>query len=165
MSNVPTITMASGMRGAAATGRRKLGGLLIGLAMAVAVVAPAAGQAPSATGPYASLSIVAPGNEQTVHDNSATVQVEVRLEPALQVRDGHRLQITLDGQTVGTFDHVGTHTVRNVERGSHTLAVMVIDQAGSELIASPGVVFHMWQASALAPQRKQKPAPPPKKSN
>lgn len=102
-------------------------------------------------GTYTAVSIVAPANEETVHDNTGSVPVQVSIEPPLQLRHGHRLRITLDGQPVATLQS-NTHTLTNVDRGTHVLGVAVIDGEGRELITSTSVTFHMWRASALFPR-------------
>jgi hypothetical protein len=108
---------------------------------------------------YATLSIIAPANEETVHDNLGTVQVRVSIEPPLQTHAGHRLRIVLDGQPIAELSSAQPHTLRDVERGTHVLSATVIDRADAELIASESVTFHMWRASLLFPQRPHRPAP------
>ena len=111
---------------------------------------------------YTALSIVAPANEETIHDNSGTVNVEVSIEPELQVRQGHQLRISLDGVPVATLPAVQRYALLDVERGTHVLSAAVIDRDGGELISSTSVTFYMWQASQLFPQRPDRPRGAPR---
>lgn len=105
-------------------------------------------------GGYASLQILRPHQDETIHDNNGRVPVALHLVPALQTAQGHRIQILLDGRPYGS-DRAGTQfTLDNVDRGTHTLQAMVVDRAGDKLIASDSVTFHLWRASRLFPGRR-----------
>lgn len=109
-------------------------------------------QAASATS-YSVPRIVVPKNADTIHDNSGAVPVEVALQPALNVKAGHRLRVVLD-DTVQPGAYTATRfTLQQVDRGTHSLRVVVTDEAGKELARSEPIEFYMWQASRLFRQR------------
>ena len=99
---------------------------------------------------YAKVSILSPGQDETVRDNTGSVPLAVELEPALQ--DGHRIAVLLDDRTV--FDQLTTSEViiSNVERGTHSLKVRVLNASGAQQAESPEVTFHMHRASVLQPR-------------
>ncbi|RPI45793.1 MAG: hypothetical protein EHM59_09180 [Betaproteobacteria bacterium] len=105
-------------------------------------------QTPAQSPPYTSISIVAPTDEETVHDNSGTVNVRIAVEPALQRGRGDRVRLSLDGSPLATLES-DTFTLTDVDRGAHVLSAAVIDAEGREIVVSPGVTFHMWRASVL----------------
>jgi hypothetical protein len=43
-----------------------------------------------------------------------------------------------------------------IDRGEHTLVAEAVDRDGEPLIASPPVIFNVWRASRLFPNRKQR---------
>jgi hypothetical protein len=122
---------------------------LLAAALAGAAVSlPGLAQAP---GGYASVAIVQPANEETVHDNEGNVSVQVAVSPRLA--PGDRIVLLLDGRPVSQQPGT-TLALSGVERGTHTLQAQVVDTNGATLAASQLVTFHMWQASRLFPSRK-----------
>ncbi len=106
---------------------------------------------------YARLRLISPAPDETMHDNTGRLPVQVDLQPSLRSEQGHRLRARLDGVVLGGT-WVETHfTLQPIERGSHTLQVLVTDAEGRLLIASDPVTFNMWQASRLFPARRAAP--------
>lgn len=102
---------------------------------------------------YRNVEIWKPGNDNTL-PNTDQVDVAVRVEPALQV--GHRLALYLDGALVQGFPQQGMeYSLTNVERGSHSLQLLVVDSQGRQVISSAAVQFHVTQPSVLNPNRPQ----------
>lgn len=98
--------------------------------------------------------IVRPKNAETIHDNTGAVLVEVSLRPALAVRAGHRLRVLLD-DAMRPEEWTAAHfSLQEVDRGTHTLQVIVVDGDGNRLAVSAPVEFHMWRASRLFPARR-----------
>ena len=102
---------------------------------------------------YEALSIVAPLQDATVHDNQGRVDVAVRVSPPLRTAAGDRIALLLDGSVVANT--AGTSArLANVDRGTHTLQAQVTAADGTVLLASAEIRFHMWRASRLFPNRK-----------
>jgi hypothetical protein len=95
---------------------------------------------------YNALNVSSPNNNDTVRDNSGTVVVKVDLSPALDVQAGHKLVALLDGKSV-TSTQAGDITLQNVDRGSHTVAVRVVDGSGRTLKESRAITFHLQRPS------------------
>ena len=101
---------------------------------------------------YSRLEIVSPENDSVIQGNNVTVSVA--LEPPLNLRTGHYLELRLDGNEAASGSGL-QFTLSNLERGTHTLDMAVVDQSGNRLIISPPVSFTIYQQSVPKP----KPAP------
>ncbi|MEX2475475.1 DUF4124 domain-containing protein [Marinobacter sp.] len=93
---------------------------------------------------YDSVSILSPDNDEAFHSGSGDVAFRVTSEPTLQ--DGHRYEVTLDGQPVGQTES-DTVTVRNVFRGSHDAGVNIVDQNGVQVKSGDTISFTVHRPS------------------
>lgn len=108
----------------------------------------------------ASIRITSPANEETIHDNSGNVSIELQAD----LGGKQRVRLLLDGKPTMPDGVRTSINLQGIERGEHTLEAMVLDEDGSTAAASGPVTFFMWQASTNLPPRNPKPAPsPPKK--
>jgi len=73
---------------------------------------------------YKSLSIISPANDTAFNTGSGNVQVIVQSEPQLRKRDSFVLE--LDGTVVST-QRERTFNIKNVDRGTHTLSIKIIN--------------------------------------
>ena len=92
--------------------------------------------------PYTTVEIVTPANEETLR-NVQSVSVSGQLAPNLQTSFGHRAQLLFDG---GPISEPGTSlraTLNEVDRGTHTLQLIVIDAAGTTIARSPVSTFFL----------------------
>ncbi|MGB7933213.1 MAG: DUF4124 domain-containing protein [Gammaproteobacteria bacterium] len=115
--------------------------------------------------PYDSVKIIAPENDATIRDNQGVVRVEVALDPPLMIKQGHKIQFYLNGEPHGI--PVGTTSISfsNLDRGTYTLSMSVVDASDAVLMRSEPVVFHLHRESVLnpnSPLHKPKPMPLPK---
>jgi len=110
---------------------------------------------------YSKLEIVSPAQDTVLQGEDNNVSVSGVVEPALNLKAGHYFVLYLDGNEAAS----GTSPqfmLTGLERGTHTLNLAIVDQAGSQVISSPGVAFTIYQHSALHPQSTVgKPPPPP----
>ncbi len=90
---------------------------------------------------YESISITAPGAEETLWNIAGTLSVTVSVNPPLQ--SGHQLRVYFDGEsrTVGS----NSFTINEVYRGVHNLQVEVIDSTGKLKIRSLTNRFYVQQ--------------------
>lgn len=95
---------------------------------------------------YESVSLAHPENDQAFYSGNGTVTFEVRSTPAL--RQGHRYEVTLDGQPVGQSSS-GAITVNNIDRGSHNAGVHIVDQDGIQVKSGQPVSFTLHRPSRL----------------
>jgi Domain of unknown function (DUF4124) len=113
-------------------------------------------QPPKAPAPtYQSCSISEPANDQ-VFMNTSSVNAGVTASPT--IRPGDTAVVTLDGQRVpGVPAAGGQFTISPVDRGTHSLQVIIQDAQGNPVCQSPSVTFHVHQPSLQAPQQPVRP--------
>jgi Domain of unknown function (DUF4124) len=98
---------------------------------------------------YQSCSISEPTNDQ-MFMNTSSVNAGVTVQPA--VRPGDSAVVTMDGQRVpGVPAGGGQFTISPVDRGTHTLQVVIQDEHGNPVCQSSSVTFHVHQPSLQAP--------------
>ncbi|MCP5184210.1 MAG: DUF4124 domain-containing protein [Pseudomonadales bacterium] len=101
--------------------------------------------------PYTTLAITSPATDTALRENTGSVSVSVDIQPALKPE--HRLRLSLDG-TPAALSTSAAFVLENVDRGSHSIQVEVVNDAGESLQQSAPVTFHL--------QRYHKPAPAPR---
>jgi hypothetical protein len=90
---------------------------------------------------YKSLSIVQPTDQATIRNNQGSVLVNADIEPALKPEN--LLQIIFDGNPWGKPQPNLSFGFNNINRGTHTIAVQVLDKNGNMLLTSKPVQFFM----------------------
>ncbi len=108
---------------------------------------PAMEAAPPA---YELLRILVPEPDASIRDNAGTLIVTASSEPPLLAEHAYRL--LLDGQPVGAPGRSPVFALENIDRGTHQLAVEIIDAQGRTLERTPSQPFHMLRTS-LAQRR------------
>ena len=99
---------------------------------------------------YTSCKIQPPND--TSFTNPETVAVSVALTPELRV--GHKLVVTVDGQPIpGADANAHSAVLPNVPRGTHTVALLVKNNFGKTLCNTTSV-FHVLRPSVNAPARR-----------
>jgi hypothetical protein len=111
------------------------------------------------TAAYQKIVLAAPAPEETVRDNTGNVTVSALTEPVLDTTAGHRLQFFLDGQSEGKPTTSGRSLYQNLDRGTHTAEVAVVDASGRELGRSDSVRFYVHRQSINFPRGPVAPAP------
>ena len=97
---------------------------------------------------YTALAITAPSNDSSVRDNQGNVTINFQAMPGLQTRKGHKFVVTVDGTEV----YSGSSTItalKNVDRGTHTIGVKIVDTNGNTKISAAPVKFTLQRYSAL----------------
>lgn len=107
---------------------------------------------------YNKLTITAPAHDQALRENTGNISVSVALDPALNVADGHRVRVLVDG-TVAAEAASATVSLQNIDRGTHTLVAEVIDASDAVLKASSPVIVHLQRYSILNQPPKKTPKP------
>jgi hypothetical protein len=103
---------------------------------------------------YQLLRILVPEPDASVHNASGDLIVTATSEPGLL--PGHSYRLLLDGQVQGEPSRSPVFPLQHVDRGTHLLAVEIIDAAGLTVERTPAQPFHMHRMS-LAQKRKVKP--------
>lgn len=97
---------------------------------------------------YKNVEIWKPNAEETIANSGGQVGVAVRVEPALAA--GHRLALYMDGRLVMGFPEQGMeYEMADVERGTHSLVLAVVDAQGKQVTTSAPVQFYVRQPSVL----------------
>jgi len=100
------------------------------------------------------LRVLSPAADETIRNNAGNVSVTVEAEPALQ--PGHAYQVLLDGQPFGAPGEQASFELGNVDRGTHQLAVAVVDEEERVLQRTEDQPFHLLRTS-LAQRRMVNP--------
>ncbi|RAI66321.1 penicillin-binding protein [Pseudomonas fluorescens] len=103
---------------------------------------------------YDLLRILVPEPDATIRSNTGEVIVSATNEPGLQ--PGHRYRLLLDGQPTADPGLSPVFPLSNIDRGSHTLSVEILDEQGRIVERTASQPFHM-QRTSLAQKRKIKP--------
>lgn len=96
---------------------------------------------------YQTIAISAPAADANLRSNSGNVSLSISLQPGLV--PGDQVRFFLDGKPVGTV--TGTSlSLTNIDRGTHTVAAVVLDSAGKPRISSNTSSFSIQR---FAPKR------------
>lgn len=108
---------------------------------------------------YKNIGISQPKAEATIRNNQGFVPVIVETEPELM--KGDLLQILFDGQEMGKPQNSKVFALDNVVRGSHTLAVQVMDKDGNILKTSETITIYMQRPRVgMVPGTRPRPSTP-----
>lgn len=119
---------------------------------ATAAAPPVAPAPPALT--YQLLRILLPQPDATVRDSAGQLIVTATSEPALHPGHGYRLLV--DGQSIGEPGRSPVFALENVDRGSHQLAVEIVDDQGRIIERTASQPLHMQRIS-LAQKRQANP--------
>lgn len=90
---------------------------------------------------YKSFSIGEPENNQTIRSDQGVTSLSFFIEPKLQA--GHKIILHLDGTKLAG-EHTTTRlSLKQLERGTHTIKADLVDETGKTLASTQSVVFHM----------------------
>ena len=104
--------------------------------------------------------ILSPTADETFRsDSEQKIPVSVQVSPSLA--DDQKLVYYLNGAAQGAPSASMSYTFTNVDRGSHTISVALVNGAGKELARSATVTVNM----KLATVQKASPPPPPPPKN
>ncbi|MBK5353045.1 DUF4124 domain-containing protein [Pseudomonas sp. TH41] len=103
---------------------------------------------------YDMLRVLAPAPDATVRSSAGELIVSVTSEPGLQ--RSHRYRLLLDGQPTAEPGPSPVFALSNIDRGSHHLAVEILDEQGRTVERTANQPFHMLRIS-LAQKRQVMP--------
>ncbi|MBV1905822.1 MAG: DUF4124 domain-containing protein [Pseudomonadales bacterium] len=95
---------------------------------------------------YESVQITSPANDSALRDNAGSVTVTITSLPAISA--DHRYQLFLDDKNTQLPSSNTFHLV-NVDRGTHTLRIDIVDQQQQLIKSSEPSVFHLQRYSKL----------------
>ena len=100
---------------------------------------------------YSKFSIVTPKNDDTIWDNTGSVPVTLKLDPALDIENGHTVWIYVDGFAVVKRSQSLTQPLSGIDRGTHKIRAEIRDTQRKTLKRTKTVTVHLKRASALRP--------------
>ncbi|WP_347903331.1 DUF4124 domain-containing protein [Pseudomonas purpurea] len=103
---------------------------------------------------YEMLRVLVPDPDASVRSSAGELIVSVTSEPSLQ--RGHRYRLLLDGKATAEPGPSPVFALSNVDRGSHHLAVEILDEQGRIVERTANQPFHMLRIS-LAQKRQVTP--------
>lgn len=103
---------------------------------------------------YDMLRVLVPEPDATLRSSAGELIVSITSEPGLQ--RGHRYRLLLDGQSTAEPGASPVFALSNIDRGSHTLSVEILDEQGRTVERTANQPFHMLRIS-LAQKRQVKP--------
>lgn len=118
-------------------------------------------EGPELTQGYRSVTIATPAHDASVRENTGNVNVVAQLVPALQ--SGHSARLLLDDVAAGLAGTAGedvTFVLTNIDRGTHTLKVEVLDGNGAVVFQSNQSTFHLLRYSILTAPNRPRPNNP-----
>lgn len=107
------------------------------------------GQQDSGTA-YEVVTLSSPRPDETYQQGSTTIAVSVKTHPALQVANGHRIRILVDGQPVTSGLQTTSTSIPAPPRGTHRIAAEVLAN-GKRLAMSEQVSIHVLSPSVAEP--------------
>jgi len=110
----------------------------------------------AASSGYDSIDIVSPKSEETFRDQYGVIPVVVGLSPSL--REGHNVQLLLDGKSIGEPQRVTSFTLSGVERGAHQIEVHIVDSQGKVIATAAPVTFFLHRPRTNMVPRANNPA-------
>jgi len=93
---------------------------------------------------YEFVTITHPADDSPIRENSGALEVNIDLIPAL--KPDHRFVLLLDG-IPATEGQGTTLRLQNIDRGTHTIQVQIVDDSNNVIISSESVTFHMLRVA------------------
>jgi hypothetical protein len=103
---------------------------------------------------YQLLRVLVPEPDATVRSTPGDLIVTVTSDPVLQ--PGHNYQLLLDGEPTAQPGRSPVFPLKNIDRGTHQLSVVILDENAKVLERTPNQPFHMQRIS-LAQKRVANP--------
>jgi len=90
---------------------------------------------------YKNLAIMQPQDQATIRNNEGHLSLIAQASPGL--KPGDKFQLLYDGTTLGEPQIAPVFTLKDINRGSHTLVVQIINAEGKVLISSQSTTIFM----------------------
>ena len=98
---------------------------------------------------YQQLILIHPIDDQTVRDDLGNVTLQWRSEPELATNEQHYFEVLLDGVAMGNKLEQTSITLNNIDRGTHTVQIQLLNSNGMQLTTSQAVTFHLHRFSRI----------------
>ncbi len=91
---------------------------------------------------YKKLKISSPKHQQTIW-NTPDLTVAVQITPALDIKQGHRIWLLMDGKALVKRSKSTLMQITRADRGQHDLQVQVRNKSGKILKSSRKIIVHI----------------------
>jgi len=91
------------------------------------------------------ISISSPENNTTIRDNTGSVYISANIKPTFKI--GLKVQLLLDNQPYGKPQTLAVFSLKNIDRGEHSIKMLLINETGKIIASSKSVTFYMHRAS------------------
>ncbi len=105
-----------------------------------------AAEATSTASAYKTFDLVSPANEASIQ-NQAVIPVEMKVEP--NMLPGDKIQLMLDNAPAGTPTSTTYQELANVERGTHTLYAVIVNNKNQVIKKSSSVTIYVHRNSIV----------------
>ena len=123
------------------------------------VSAPTRGSQPvSQSADYKSLEVVEPVNDKLIISTSGTVTIAFKIKGPLLSLKGHRFALAVDGTKLKARGTTNQIRLDDLNPGTHTVKIFVVDKEDMELISSDVISFHMKRQSNVTSPTPGQPA-------
>ncbi len=95
---------------------------------------------------YTEFYIASPQHDSAIRANAGTLTLTLSLTPPLNIKQGDKIMLSLDGQTVGKPSTQLSYTLTNLDRGSHTLSASLINASGAIIKVTTPITVHILRA-------------------
>lgn len=89
---------------------------------------------------YKTLEIASPADDESIRENAGNITIVANISPRLQ--RGHVMRLLMDGE-IAQEGSQATFSLANVDRGTHTLALEIVNGAGEVQLRSANSTFHL----------------------
>jgi hypothetical protein len=118
-------------------------------------------EAPVAVTNYTAFSITSPANDETIRNNAGNFTVTLKLAPPLSSKDGHYINLQIDGKTRVSRTSKLAIDLNFIDRGTHIISAEIRDPQGKLLKSSNSVSIHLHRQSQLQKNPNKPPAQAP----
>lgn len=101
---------------------------------------------------YRNVWIISPVNNEVLRDNQGILRITLGFDPGFHAQFGHQIEVLVDGTFVARFSDPQKIQLQDLERGSHSIMVRIVDQSGAPLFTSQAITIHMKRTSILHPK-------------
>ena len=118
---------------------------------------PRGSQSASQSADYTSLEVVQPVNDKLIISTSGTVTVAFKIKGPLLSLKGHRFALAVDGTKLKARGTTNQIRLNDLNPGTHTVKIFVVDKEDKELISSNVISFHVKRQSNVTSPRPGQP--------
>ena len=97
---------------------------------------------------YTEFRIIQPAADASIRENAGDVTLVMAISPPLNVQAGHQIHLYVDNQLIAQGETL-SHTVQNMDRGTHTVSAQVKNTQGQTLATAESIRFTLHRHSRL----------------